>query len=163
TGCRRFCPKRCCSLPPAPSFSAAPCDPTAISGDSARSPPSPSRVTLFRPRKCRPHRPAKPRSRPSSLPPCCATVWPSTSACSAFLLFGFSYLYGLSGTTNIPATVQALGAARGALPSVVIVALVTVVAGLGFRITAVPFHFYAPDVYQGAPTSGAALLSFVPK
>jgi NADH-quinone oxidoreductase subunit N len=82
---------------------------------------------------------------------------------SALLLFGFSYLYGLSGTTNIPAIVQALGAARGALPSVVIVALVTVVGGLGFRITAVPFHFYAPDVYQGAPTSGAALLSFVPK
>ena len=38
-----------------------------------------------------------------------------------------------------------------------------VVAGLGFRITAVPFHFYAPDVYQGAPTVGAALLAFVPK
>ncbi len=82
---------------------------------------------------------------------------------SALTLFGFSYLYGLSGTTNIPATLQALGAARGALPPVVIVALVTVVAGLGFRITAVPFHFYAPDVYQGAPTSGAALLSFIPK
>jgi NADH-quinone oxidoreductase subunit N len=38
-----------------------------------------------------------------------------------------------------------------------------VVAGLGFRITAVPFHFYAPDVYQGAPTVGAALLAFIPK
>jgi NADH-quinone oxidoreductase subunit N len=38
-----------------------------------------------------------------------------------------------------------------------------VVAGLGFKITAVPFHFYAPDVYQGAPTVGAALLAFVPK
>jgi NADH-quinone oxidoreductase subunit N len=44
-----------------------------------------------------------------------------------------------------------------------VIALVTVVAGLCFRITAVPFHFYAPDVFQGAPTSGAALLSFVPK
>ena len=38
-----------------------------------------------------------------------------------------------------------------------------VVAGLGFRITAVPFHFYAPDVYQGTPTSMAAVLAFVPK
>ena len=38
-----------------------------------------------------------------------------------------------------------------------------VVAGLGFRITAVPFHFYAPDVYQGTPTGGAALLAFMPK
>jgi NADH-quinone oxidoreductase subunit N len=43
------------------------------------------------------------------------------------------------------------------------VVLVTVVAGLGFRITAVPFHFYAPDVYQGTPTVAAALLAFVPK
>jgi NADH-quinone oxidoreductase subunit N len=38
-----------------------------------------------------------------------------------------------------------------------------VVAGLGFRITAVPFHFYAPDVYQGTPTEAAALLAFMPK
>ena len=38
-----------------------------------------------------------------------------------------------------------------------------VVAGLGFRITAVPFHFYAPDVYQGTATPAAALLAFVPK
>jgi NADH-quinone oxidoreductase subunit N len=38
-----------------------------------------------------------------------------------------------------------------------------VIAGLGYKITAVPFHYYAPDVYQGAPTSGAALLAFVPK
>src|SRR5262249_36296339 len=45
----------------------------------------------------------------------------------------------------------------------VLIALVMVVAGLGFRITAVPFHFYAPDVYQGTTTPAAALLSFVPK
>jgi NADH-quinone oxidoreductase subunit N len=43
------------------------------------------------------------------------------------------------------------------------VALVMVAAGLGFRITAVPFHYYAPDVYQGAPTGVAALLALVPK
>ncbi len=91
---------------------------------------------------------------------------------SALLLFGFSYLYGLVGTTNIPALMQALtqtrledapGAAVPSLPVLVPVALIMVVAGLGFKITAVPFHFYAPDVYQGAPTSGAALLAFVPK
>src|SRR5262249_60342004 len=41
--------------------------------------------------------------------------------------------------------------------------VVMVGAGLGFRITAVPFHFYAPDVYQGTPTVVAALLAFVPK
>ena len=84
---------------------------------------------------------------------------------SAFLLFGFSYLYGLSGTTNLPAMSDALLRARagGGLPGIALVALVMVVAGLGFRITAVPFHFYAPDVYQGTSTANAALLAFVPK
>jgi NADH-quinone oxidoreductase subunit N len=84
---------------------------------------------------------------------------------SAFLLFGFSYLYGLTGTTNLPAISDALVKARNetGLPGVALVALVMVVAGLGFRITAVPFHFYAPDVYQGTSTANAALLAFVPK
>lgn len=81
---------------------------------------------------------------------------------SALLLFGFSYLYGLAGTTNLPAVIDALTRA-GPLPSLALVALVMVTAGLGFRITAVPFHFYAPDVYQGTPASNAALLAFVPK
>jgi len=83
---------------------------------------------------------------------------------SAFLLFGFSYLYGLAGTTNLSGILHALDTTdvrdRPALASVV---LIMVVAGLGFKITAAPFHFYAPDVYQGAPTVGAALLAFIPK
>jgi NADH-quinone oxidoreductase subunit N len=83
---------------------------------------------------------------------------------SALLLFGFSYLYGLGGTTNIPALAEALSSVKtGALPGVALVALVMIVAGLGFRITAVPFHFYAPDVYQGTTAGAAALLAFVPK
>jgi NADH-quinone oxidoreductase subunit N len=82
---------------------------------------------------------------------------------SALLLFGFSYLYGLAGTTNLPALALALAPAAPALPGLAQVALVMVVASLGFRITAVPFHFYAPDVYQGTPTPAAAILAFVPK
>jgi NADH-quinone oxidoreductase subunit N len=83
---------------------------------------------------------------------------------SALLLFGFSYLYGLAGTTNIPALLHTLNLTSPRdIPLIAQVALIMVVAGLGFRITAVPFHFYAPDVYQGAPTVGAALLAFVPK
>jgi NADH-quinone oxidoreductase subunit N len=84
---------------------------------------------------------------------------------SALTLFGFSYLYGVAGTTNLPAMAEALaiGRATAPLPGVVLVALVMVVAGLGFRITAVPFHFYAPDVYQGTTTGMAALLAFIPK
>src|SRR5438094_8896893 len=70
---------------------------------------------------------------------------------SAMLLFGFSYLYGLAGTTNLPAMTEALYKAgpERALPAVVQIALVMVVAGLIFRISVVPFHSYAPQVYLG--------------
>jgi NADH-quinone oxidoreductase subunit N len=90
---------------------------------------------------------------------------------SALLLFGFSYLYGLAGTTNLAALTATLteashsGAwnAPASLPALALVAVVMIVAGLGFRITAVPFHFYAPDVYQGTTTGLAALLALIPK
>ncbi|MBI3821681.1 MAG: NADH-quinone oxidoreductase subunit N [Planctomycetes bacterium] len=86
---------------------------------------------------------------------------------SAILLFGFSYLFGLTGTTNIAGSLQVLyGASVDEAKSVsglAQIAMLTIAAGLGFRITAVPFHFYAPDVMQGTSTSGAAFLSFVPK
>jgi NADH-quinone oxidoreductase subunit N len=94
---------------------------------------------------------------------------------SALLLFGFSYLYGLAGTTNIAGILDALAHApigpAGAeqfstgrtAAGLALVALVMVVAGLGFRITAVPFHFYAPDVYQGTSAGAAAMLAIIPK
>jgi NADH-quinone oxidoreductase subunit N len=93
---------------------------------------------------------------------------------SALTLFGFSYLYGLAGTTNLPGLADAFRRASAPLdggvlppPSLAMgmgmVALVMVAAGLGFRMTAVPFHFYAPDVYQGTTTANAGVLAFVPK
>jgi NADH-quinone oxidoreductase subunit N len=83
---------------------------------------------------------------------------------SALLLFGFSYLYGIAGTTNLSALLHTLNdVGGGAVPGVAHIALIMVLAGLGFRITMVPFHFYAPDVYQGTATVLAALLAFVPK
>ncbi len=84
---------------------------------------------------------------------------------SALVLYGFSFLYGATGTTNLTAMHSALANvdSLGVRPPILVIALVTVVAGLCFRVTAVPFHFYAPDVFQGTGTSGAALLSFVPK
>ncbi|HEY7308218.1 MAG TPA: NADH-quinone oxidoreductase subunit N [Gemmataceae bacterium] len=84
---------------------------------------------------------------------------------SALTLFGFSYLYGLAGTTNLPGLVAAFAAGQGdaTVAGMGMVALVMVVAGLGFRLTAVPFHFYAPDVYQGTTIANAAILAFVPK
>ena len=87
---------------------------------------------------------------------------------SALLLFGFSYLYGMCGTTNLSALLHTLNVpARPPqapeVPVISLVALIMVVAGLGFRLTAVPFHFYAPGCYQGTSTAGAGMLAFVPK
>jgi NADH-quinone oxidoreductase subunit N len=82
---------------------------------------------------------------------------------SALLLFGFSYLYGTAGTTNLTALGEALTRPAAATAGLSLTAMVLVTAGLGFRITAVPFHFYAPDVYQGTTPAAAAILAFVPK
>lgn len=83
---------------------------------------------------------------------------------SALFLFGLSYLYGIAGTTSLPGVHDALKTAvtSGSLPMVAL-AFTMLLAGLSFRITAVPFHFYAPDVFQGVAPSGAAMLSFMPK
>ena len=68
-----------------------------------------------------------------------------------------SLLYGVTGTTNLAATAAALS---GQGPSLVLVlAVVLVGAGMGFKIAAVPFHMWAPDVYEGAPTPVTAFLS----
>ena len=85
---------------------------------------------------------------------------------SAIFLYGLSFLYGTSAATQWSAIRQALGDPRalvGPLGPLVKVALVLLLAGLSFRITAVPFHFYAPDVYQGTSHGNAALLSVLPK
>ena len=86
---------------------------------------------------------------------------------SALLLFGFAYLYGLAGVSNLKALAYIVHWQGNILPipqpQLAIVALVFVMAGLGFRVAAVPFHWYAPDVYEGSPTSMAALLAWVPK
>lgn len=76
---------------------------------------------------------------------------------AALMLFGFSYLYGLTGTTNLNGIAVSL-ASQGASP-LVIVAMVLVAAGLGFKVAAVPFHLWAPDTYQGAPAPVAALIA----
>lgn len=91
---------------------------------------------------------------------------------SALLLYGFSFLYGMSGTTLIESLVgtasmrdqiEALKGNADGLAQFGPLALILVLAGLGFKIAAVPFHFYAPDVYQGTSNGNAALLAVVPK
>jgi NADH-quinone oxidoreductase subunit N len=83
---------------------------------------------------------------------------------SAVMLYGFSLLYGLSGTTNMLNIVTALmhGPRQGLAPAYV-GSLVLVLVGLSFKISAVPFHFWAPDVYEGAPTPVAGFLSTASK
>jgi NADH-quinone oxidoreductase subunit N len=81
------------------------------------------------------------------------------------LLFGFSYLFGLTGTTNIAGILEVFHNAEDTtrVSALAQVAMLAIAAGLGFRVTAAPFHFYAPDVFQGTSTSGAAFLSYIPK
>jgi NADH-quinone oxidoreductase subunit N len=76
---------------------------------------------------------------------------------AALMLFGFSYLYGLTGTTNLTEIATALSAQR--VSPLLVVALALVAAGLGFKVAAVPFHLWAPDTYQGAPAPVAALIA----
>ena len=85
---------------------------------------------------------------------------------SGMLLYGFSFLYGATGSTELRAIHDSLAAPAGeaaGFPVLAKVALVLIFAGLGFKIAAVPFHFYAPDVYQGTTHTNAAFLSVVPK
>jgi NADH-quinone oxidoreductase subunit N len=78
-------------------------------------------------------------------------------ASAAFTLFGLSLIYGLSGSTNLA---QIAAATRGhSLDPLLAVAIVMTVVGFGFKVAAVPFHFWAPDVYEGSPTSSAALIA----
>ena len=83
---------------------------------------------------------------------------------AAFLLFGFSYLYGLTGSTNLHEIMRGLysGNVMNASP-LLYVALVMVAAGLGFKVAAVPFHLWAPDTYEGAPAPAAAFIASVSK
>lgn len=79
------------------------------------------------------------------------------AATSAVMLYGFSLLYGFTGTAD-------LYAIAGALPKGLFLGVVfLILTGLGFKVSIVPFHFWAPDVYEGAPTPVAGFLSTVSK
>ncbi|HVZ20302.1 MAG TPA: NADH-quinone oxidoreductase subunit N [Vicinamibacterales bacterium] len=73
------------------------------------------------------------------------------------LLYGMSFMYGLSGTTSLR-SMATLFVGQERDPRLVL-AVILVVAGVGFKIAAVPFHMWAPDVYEGAPTPVTAFLS----
>jgi len=76
---------------------------------------------------------------------------------SGLLLFGVSLVYGATGTTFIPALKDA--AWSGGLDAVSLLPIVMVLAGIGFKVSSVPFHAWAPDVYSGAPAPVAGILA----
>lgn len=76
---------------------------------------------------------------------------------AGFLLFGMSLLYGVSGSIELP---QIAAAVSGpALDPLVLVAIAMVAIGFGFKVAAAPFHLWAPDTYQGAPTVSAGFIA----
>ncbi|HIQ11289.1 MAG TPA: NADH-quinone oxidoreductase subunit N [Caldilineales bacterium] len=84
------------------------------------------------------------------------------ASAGAILLFGMSLLFGLTGSTDLAAVGKALGA-EGDMHWLGLVALMLVLAGLGYKASLVPFHQWAPDTYDGAPTPISAFLSTASK
>ena len=76
---------------------------------------------------------------------------------AAFTLFGLSLLYGFSGSTSLGGIADAIKGPR--LDPLLVAAIVMTLIGFGFKVAAVPFHLWAPDVYEGAPASSAAFIA----
>jgi len=77
---------------------------------------------------------------------------------SAFLLFGIALLYGVTGKTTLAGVAAAISTPASSLPALV-TAVGLILVGLAFKVASVPFHMWAPDVYQGAPTTTTALMA----
>src|SRR6266516_54278 len=82
---------------------------------------------------------------------------------SAILLYGFALLYGLTGTTDLRAIASSINAGVQNGNALVLIASVLILAGFGFKISAVPFHMWAPDIYEGSPTPSTAFFSVASK
>ena len=80
----------------------------------------------------------------------------------ALMLFGMSLVYGFTGTTYLPDIATAVGEIGTSEP-LLLAAVMLVIVGFGFKISAVPFHFWAPDTYAGAPMPVAAMLAVASK
>jgi len=78
---------------------------------------------------------------------------------SGVILYGIAFLYGLTGTTNLAGIHEQLAVQDLSSSPILIMAIILMVTGFGFKIAAVPFHMWAPDVYEGSPTPITAFLS----
>ncbi len=82
---------------------------------------------------------------------------------SGIMLFGLSYVFGLTGSTNYFHIQNAIANFDQSANTALLLSMIMILAGFGYKISAVPFHFWTPDVYQGSPTTITAYLSVAPK
>lgn len=83
----------------------------------------------------------------------------STAATTATLLYGFSFLYGLTSSTNYYEIHQKMAVISHSPSLIIVFMLLLILSAIGFKVSAVPFHMWTPDVYEGAPTPVSAFLS----
>ena len=82
---------------------------------------------------------------------------------SGVMLFGLSLVFGMTGSTNYFVIQETISSIDSSANPALIMALLMIFAGFGYKISSVPFHFWTPDVYEGAPTTITAYLSVAPK
>ena len=82
---------------------------------------------------------------------------------TGFLLYGMPLLYGTTGTTKLAGIAEAISSGQMSSQPLVLMGMVLLVLGFGFKVAAVPFHMWTPDVYQGAPTPVTAFMAVGPK
>ena len=82
---------------------------------------------------------------------------------SAILLYGFTWAFGLSGSTNLARIAEFTANGGGEARTAFLLAILLIIAGLSFKVAAVPFHMWTPDAYQGAPTVVTAYMSVAVK
>ena len=80
---------------------------------------------------------------------------------SAFFLYGIATVYGALGSTNLLTLTQTMG--QGDVSGLLLMGMALLIVGLGFKVAVVPFHMWAPDVYEGAPTAVTAFMTAGPK
>jgi NADH-quinone oxidoreductase subunit N len=83
------------------------------------------------------------------------------SFATAFFLYGIALIFGATGTTRIDAIAAAVAGTQ--IPALLYIGIAMIIVGLGFKVSAAPFHVWTPDVYEGAPSPVVALMSTAPK